>query len=341
MPAHSASNVSTFGMRRLTEKPDRRRTRMRGRRTRTLRGRIAKKVLLIARGPRRGSYTKTAQRGARPRSVGKPANRRRHGEPIGKNRLAANHALSQRDLWDIGRRAVDIDPRAEADNADALANRQRLAFIEAAHNAARHEPGDQHTGYCGPVFGQDAERQPLIVVARLVEARVDKAALRVAPRPELAADRRAGDMHIKQVKEDADPRQRFGAHLELRWRRCWPERDDDAIRRADDQPGAGRRHPPGITEEIHEPQREDQRDPAERRPNDKQDQHEDRRDPDEFPAVWVDRREDLPEHQRQLKALPRGGEGFSRLTGLRGARPRSAGRPSTARPRSPASTAAR
>src|SRR2546430_14953246 len=48
MPAHSASNVSTFGISRLTEKPDSRRTRMRGRLTRTRGRRIANELLFAA-----------------------------------------------------------------------------------------------------------------------------------------------------------------------------------------------------------------------------------------------------------------------------------------------------
>src|SRR5436190_11412208 len=187
MPAHSASSVNTFGISRLTEKPDSRRTRMRGRRTRTRVRRIANELLVTA-SVAGAEYTRCrGLRGTGP-SVGKPAAGRPRRVSIGQHRLAGDHPLAERDQRDVRRRAINIGPRAETDDADALAGRERLAFIEVADDAARHQPGDQHAGYRRAFVGDDAEGQPLVIGARLVEAGVDEAALGVAPRHQLAAD---------------------------------------------------------------------------------------------------------------------------------------------------------
>src|SRR5206468_872738 len=106
------------------------------------------------------------------------------------------------------RRAIDIAARAEADDADAFAGRERLAFIDAADDASGNQPGDQHAGDRRSRLWRDTQCQPFVVEARLVEAGINEAAFGVMPRGELAADGRAGDMDIEEVQEDADPRQR-------------------------------------------------------------------------------------------------------------------------------------
>src|SRR5438552_16444800 len=119
MPAHSASNVSTFGISRLTEKPDSRRTRMRGRLTRT-RGRRIANELLFAASVAAAEYTQYRERRGTGPSVGESITGRSRRVSIGQNRLAGDHPLAERDQRDVGRRAIDIGPRAEADDADAL-----------------------------------------------------------------------------------------------------------------------------------------------------------------------------------------------------------------------------
>src|SRR5437764_182778 len=90
MPAHNASNVSTFGMSRLTEKPDSRRTRMRGRRTRTRVRRMANELLFTA-SVAGAEYTRCRGfRGTGP-SVGKSAIGRPRRVSVGEDRLAGDH----------------------------------------------------------------------------------------------------------------------------------------------------------------------------------------------------------------------------------------------------------
>src|SRR4051794_7658932 len=161
MPAHSASSVSTFGMSRLTEKPDSRRTRMRGRRTRTRVRRIANELLFTA-SVAGAEYTPCrGLRGTGP-SVGKSAIGRPRRVSVGEDRLAGDHPLAESDHRHVRRRAINISPRAEAHDADALAGRERLAFVEVADDAARHQPGDQDAGDRRAFLRDNAEGQSLV-----------------------------------------------------------------------------------------------------------------------------------------------------------------------------------
>src|SRR5579864_4493666 len=129
IPAHSANNVKTLGTIRLNDKSDNRR-RMRGRRARalirSLRDRIAKRALLIA-NLSSLEYTNSRWCGAAipNASVRDAAWRRRRDpsfgdHPVGEHGLAADHALAERDQRHVGRWDINVDARAEADEADAL-----------------------------------------------------------------------------------------------------------------------------------------------------------------------------------------------------------------------------
>src|SRR6202040_130297 len=80
----------------------------------------------IRRSRRAAAYTKTAGSGGVMPSMGKPRARLGGSQPVGQHRLAADHPLAERHQRHVGRRAVDIDARAEADNADALAGSEGL-----------------------------------------------------------------------------------------------------------------------------------------------------------------------------------------------------------------------
>ncbi len=147
MPAHSASNVRTFGTIRLTDKPDSRGIRFRDRRV------LAERILkVLLPSSDRGFIGLSA-------SLGYPLARRLLGEPVGQDGFAADHALPRHDHRDIRRRAINVDPRAEADDADPLAARNLLPVIEIADDAPRDEPGDQHKGDVGAFRRRDANRQ--------------------------------------------------------------------------------------------------------------------------------------------------------------------------------------
>ena len=72
-------------------------------------------------------------------------------------------------------RQVDIDARAEADHADALAGADAGALAHEADDAPRHQAGDLHHADARAA-GRDHERVALVVLARLVEVGVDEGA---------------------------------------------------------------------------------------------------------------------------------------------------------------------
>ena len=61
--------------------------------------------------------------------------RRFRRQGIGEHTFAADHALSDDDNRHIGRRQIDIDARAEADDAKALAGCHPLALAQIADDA--------------------------------------------------------------------------------------------------------------------------------------------------------------------------------------------------------------
>src|SRR5690606_22348635 len=64
---------------------------------------------------------------------------------------------------------VDVEARAEADHAEALAGEERLAFLHLADDATGDEARDLHHGDGAAIFHADGEPVAFIVHARLVE----------------------------------------------------------------------------------------------------------------------------------------------------------------------------
>ena len=71
---------------------------------------------------------------------------------------------------------IDVDPAAEADQADALAGDDAVADLDPGHDPARDQPGDLGEGDLGAVLALDQDVLALIVLARLVEIGVEELA---------------------------------------------------------------------------------------------------------------------------------------------------------------------
>ena len=125
-------------------------------------------------------------------------------------------------------RHIDIDARAETDEAEALANRKLLALAHEADDAARHEPGDLHDAETS-LRRVDHEAVALIVLARLVEIGVDEETRTIGDARDAAGDRRAVHMHVEDAHEDGDALQRLGAETELGRRQVESHGTDDAV----------------------------------------------------------------------------------------------------------------
>src|SRR5271165_5365104 len=253
------------------------------------------------RNPRRGAGAALGSRvsGAGPESfIGRsaPLERARrgplrdlsdHGFAGDRPRLEADH-----DLGVCGQ--IDVDPRAEPDQADPLARAQMRAFVGEAHDS----PGDQARDLHHPVPARrrlDDEAVALVVLARLVEVGVEKEAWMVDDPLDSPRDRRAVHMAVEHRHENRDALQRPHAQSQLGGRAGEAGEADHAVGRRDHEIGADRRHARGIAEEIGAPKRGDQPQPAERIPQPPENQGDDREACDEEVALRMDRRESAAE----------------------------------------------
>src|SRR5688572_14204252 len=122
--------------------------------------------------------------------------------------FARHRALPDADQRRDAVRQVDIDPAAEPDQADPLPCPQRPARGQVALDAAGDQPGDLHHRDVEAILRPQVDQLALIVLARLVERRVDELARTVGHGDHLAVDRRAVHMHVEDVHENTNARQR-------------------------------------------------------------------------------------------------------------------------------------
>src|SRR5690606_1571494 len=106
------------------------------------------------------------------------------------HRLADNGGLADGAAQADMLRQVDVDARAEADQADPLAGVDLAVLRDEADAAARHAPGDLHEG---DLAGRRIENEAvaLIVLAGLVELGIEKLAGAIGYAADAAAHRRA------------------------------------------------------------------------------------------------------------------------------------------------------
>ena len=96
----------------------------------------------------------------------------------GDDRFAGDRGLALGDEDVGGDRQIDVEARAEADQADALAGGERVALLDEADDAPRHQTGDLDDAD-RPVRALDDDAVPLVALARLVELGVEELARRV------------------------------------------------------------------------------------------------------------------------------------------------------------------
>src|SRR6187401_3532430 len=99
------------------------------------------------------------------------------------------------------RRQIDVEARAEADHADALAGGERLSLFGPAHDAPRDQAGDLY--YADTAFvGCDQEGVAFVVLARLVEIGIEEFSRRVGDALDPAGHRRAVHVAVEHAHED-------------------------------------------------------------------------------------------------------------------------------------------
>ena len=92
------------------------------------------------------------------------------------DRLAGDGALAEQDLRRGAGGQIDVDPAAEADQADALAGDDPVARLDPGHDPPRDQPGDLGEADPRAVLALDQDVLALIVLARLVEIGVEELA---------------------------------------------------------------------------------------------------------------------------------------------------------------------
>src|SRR3981081_729373 len=121
--------------------------------------------------PRGAGCAIAARSGSPPCS--KSASSAMPGEP-GKDAFSSVNLFAD-GRFDLGVEGqVDIHPRAEADEAEALALPELGARLDVAKDAARDQPRDLHAGDVLPVGRAQPERVALVAEGRLVERRVQE-----------------------------------------------------------------------------------------------------------------------------------------------------------------------
>src|SRR5450759_3170346 len=207
---------------------------------------------------------------------------------IGEHGFPGDRGLPDRDHRRRAIGEIDVEARAEADHAEALAGADRLALAHEADDAARHQAGDLHHGDAR-AGGGDHQRIALIVGARLVEVGVEELAWLIDDFLDAAGDRAAVHVAVEHAHEDRDARQRLVAQPELVRRRCRGDLADAAIGGRHHQALAHRGHPRRIAEEIGAPQGRQRAEPAERAPQPEQHQAGEREGADKGVAFRRDR----------------------------------------------------
>ena len=187
------------------------------------------------------------------------------------------HALGQ----------IHINPRAEPDQSKALANIERIALVNKTHNPARDQSGNLHD--TKPVRARiNNQRIPLIILAGFVQIGIQKQPGPVGDPVNRSRNRHAVHMAIEHIHEHRNTNHRLIRQIQLRRRHSARDHRHQTIRRRDHKPFPDWNRPGRIAEEIDAPCRQDKPDPAERRPNPRQNIGNHRKNSDKRPTLFVD-----------------------------------------------------
>src|SRR5262249_5755974 len=113
---------------------------------------------------------------------------------VGEHRLARDGGLAFRHQRTNALGEIDVETRAEADQAEALARRDGHALAHERDDAPRDQAGDLHHPDAVAARRHDDEAVALVVLARLVEIGIDEGAGVIGDALDAAAHRAAVHM---------------------------------------------------------------------------------------------------------------------------------------------------
>src|ERR1043166_3086977 len=211
-----------------------------------------------------------------------------HRAHVSDDRLTCDRDLPLRDYRLHALRQIDIDARAKPDHSDAFARAHACALTNESDNPARDQAGDLHHGNAIRASRND-EGVAFVVLARLVEIRIDKGPRLVNDFLDPAGHRTAVDVTIENAHEDRHPRHRPVADAELGRRHRVDDLAHTAVRGRHEQALAHRRDAIGIAKEQGAPDGEHRSEPPGRRPQPEQNEAHQRKAADEWKPFPVHR----------------------------------------------------
>src|SRR5262245_2755599 len=116
--------------------------------------------------------------------------------------LARHHAVADANGGRRAARKIDVDARAEADDADAVAGGQLAPGLDAADDPPGHQARDERETHGVTRGRRDDDHRALVVVRRGVLHGGEELPALVVNADDLAGDRAAADVNVEHVHED-------------------------------------------------------------------------------------------------------------------------------------------
>src|SRR5690606_22024109 len=133
--------------------------------------------------------------------------------------------------------------------ADAFACLDGRAFADERHDAPGDEARNLHDADPAAVGKLDRHRLPLVVLAGLVQLRVDEPPRHVDGSHDASLDRAPVHVNVEDVHEYRYTYARARTQVEFARRHDVDDRTDASVGRAQDESVAQRHHPFGVAEE--------------------------------------------------------------------------------------------
>ncbi|GBF26442.1 hypothetical protein MnTg02_01482 [bacterium MnTg02] len=167
-------------------------------------------------------------------------------------------------------RQIDIHPAAEPDQSEPLANANSTTIFDKHYDTPRHKPRNLHNADLLPLMRFQDQGTPLIVVARLIQGGIQKQSGRIDRTKNFAGHWRSIYMHIENRQKNRNTDHRLVTELEIpKWRNLI-DRHNQPIGGADHKPLAQWSYTIRIAKKIGNIDGQKHADPAQRRPQQKE-----------------------------------------------------------------------
>src|SRR5579871_2884033 len=210
---------------------------------------------------------------------------------IRQNGFAGLDLLTRAHAYPCAAWQIDVEPAPETDDAKTIAATYAFTFRQCAMDAPGHQTRNLYKGdiFLRPrvLCEREADRHPLVQLARLVEARIEEFAGPVSKLLDDPAGRNTVYMNIEDIHENRKLLLGIGAKTELGRGRGLRDGQQEAVGRAHDEVLAGRNAAVRIAEKEDGPDRQRKDDQARKRHKEPERRVNEDGDRDERQAVTV------------------------------------------------------